>query len=200
MVALVEDDESEAVADELHHQHRRVVGADRDIPDILASAAEHSYFTLEKGTQHFLPLDHEIDGRHDDQSRAPDRGNRQNREISFAGARRHDDQSAPFGFAPFFQGFPLVRHGRVRIEYFQIERMIVSCGVFDFKPVFVGGAHDLFVIGSGGAVRVDADVLNCGGSDGFRQLRSFFGFDEQGARRKFESYLSHCVRGFQACL
>ena len=64
MVALIGDQQSEAVADKFDIEQSRIVGADSYFPDIPAAAAEHAALYIEKFFNTPAPLDKKIDRRH----------------------------------------------------------------------------------------------------------------------------------------
>ena len=134
MVALVEHDQPEFVADGIHPQHGRIVGADRDVADVAASTAQHPDLLSERPFQLGRPLMKQVDGGDHDQCGPLHRLHGHKGEKRFPGSGRHNHHAAPFRLIPRTQRRQLMGHGRVRGMQRQGKRLVVPGPVVDGDP------------------------------------------------------------------
>ena len=193
MVALVEHDQAELVADEFHLQYGGIVGADGEGKDLLGPAAEHADLLVKKLLEHFGPLYHEVDGGSDDEGRAVDRGDAADREIGFARASGHDDRAAGLCRFPAFHGLFLVFHGGESGKEFQVERTVITHPVVDLDPMLLGQPQDgCILIGGGAPGTAGPVVLNRQSFENTGQdSRPGFIPEQEGPRVEFQFQTAH---------
>ena len=111
---LVEDHESEPIADVVGPEVRRVVRRDGEGLDVLLATAELTDFHVELGFALASPLFEQIDGRHDDERRRVERLDRREPDHGFPAASREFETAPVVVRAPRVERFLLVLSEFVR--------------------------------------------------------------------------------------
>ena len=146
MMAFIDDEQSEAVADGLHHEGGGIVGGDGQVLDVLRPAAEKSDRLSEGFGQLGGPLLHEVERRDDDERGAVGEFHRHLGDEGFSRARGEDDDAAAAGLVPGLDGLPL----------------IVAWGEERLAAKLEGGVlAGLVVIGEAGGMQGHDDVCIC---------------------------------------
>nr|WP_276602758.1 hypothetical protein [Nannocystis pusilla] len=141
VMALVAHEEAVAVAVELGLGGGRVVGGDGDLARLAVAAAEHADRPLQPVAQHLLPLQHEIDGGHDDQRGPAGVDDGEDGEDRLARARGQLDHPDAAGGPPRGQRVTLVRERLERARQREIEA-IVDASFVDVRNVGVVKMRD----------------------------------------------------------
>ena len=121
VVALVEDDQTEARAQVLGVQVERVVRRDRERLHVVLAPADDADRAAERRREQVVPLPHEVERGGDDEGAAPLVVDGEDRDVALPGPRRQDHHTAALLPAPRLEGLRLVRarlpvHARARRE------------------------------------------------------------------------------------
>jgi hypothetical protein len=158
VVALVADQEAEAVAVVLGLGGGGVVGGDRQLAALGLAAAEHADLAAEPFLQDLLPLQHQVDGGHDDQRRAAGVLDRHDGEQGLAGAGRELDDAGAAAGDPGRERGLLVRERGERGDERELEALVVAGEVLVVGLAGVQAGDDLAVAVGGRAVAAGAVV------------------------------------------
>jgi hypothetical protein len=113
-MALVEDDQTEAIAPAFEVDVGRVVGADGEWVDRVFTAAEQADGAAERVLELPEPLVEQVDGGRDDDRGSSGLGDGEQGEKGLAGAGGQDDDAATAVVPPGFEPFELMREGIAR--------------------------------------------------------------------------------------
>src|SRR5262249_18831496 len=108
MMALIEDDQSEAASETVHIQVGRVVSGYRQRLDVVVSAAEQTDLDAKAECELVIPLVHEVDGRRDDQRRPAGLLDGHAGKVRLPGPSGEDDDAPAPGLPPGRQTLSLV--------------------------------------------------------------------------------------------
>jgi hypothetical protein len=158
VVALVADEQAEAVAVELGLGGGGVVGGDGELAALVGAAAEHADRAAEPCLQHLLPLQHEVDRGDDDQRGAAGVGDGEDGEQGLAGAGGQLDDAGAAARDPGVEGGLLVREGAQRRGQLEVDALVLAGEVVVGEPAAVQAGDDLAVAVRGGAVAAGATI------------------------------------------
>ncbi len=158
MVALVADEQAEAVAVELGLGGGGVVGGDGELAALVGAAAEHADLAGEPLLQDLLPLQHEVDRGDDDQRGAAGVLDRHDGEQGLAGAGGQLDDAGAAAGDPGVEGGLLVGEGAERGDEREVDALVLAGEVVVGDAAAVQAGDDLAVAVGGGAVVAGAVV------------------------------------------
>ena len=170
MVALVEDQQAEAVAPALQVDVGRVVGSDRQRLNVVGTPAHQADGDVEGLAQLAVPLVEQVDGGSDDQRWPSGLANGQNGDPGLAGAGRQHHDAAAALLPPCLDGFRLVRE-RLALGVQRPGRLLPGAGLIGVSDFLAAQVLD------NGAVvtALGADLIGARVGLAVRQGEQFLG-------------------------